>query len=48
VVLKKASVEMAVDIASALIHKSLNPAEHQQLIEERTRRLQGTGKARST
>ena len=47
-VLKKASVEMAVDIASALIHKSLNPAEHQQLIEERTRRLQGTGKARST
>ena len=48
VVLKKASVEMAFDIAGALIHKNLNPAEHQQLIEERTRRLQGTGKARST
>jgi F-type H+-transporting ATPase subunit b len=43
VVLKKASVEMAVDIAAGLIQKSLNPAEHQQLIEERIRRLQGTG-----
>ena len=46
VVLKRASVEMAVDITAALIQKSLNPQEHQQLIEERIRRLQGTGPRR--
>jgi F-type H+-transporting ATPase subunit b len=47
VVLKKAAVEMAVDITAALIQKNLNPAEHQSLIEERIRRLQGTGPAQS-
>lgn len=42
VVLKKASVEMAIDIAGGLIQKSLNPAEHQHLIEERIRMLRGS------
>jgi F-type H+-transporting ATPase subunit b len=44
VVLKKASVEMAVGIAADLIQKNLDPAEHQELIEERIRRLQGTAR----